>query len=113
MSNNLIDRLRSGMEIHNGDWSMLDEAADEIESLRQQLAEAQKAAEQFAHDTGAMLAKRDQQLAEAQQDAERYRWLAKGADEGDGGWLIEVFVDGAPSLETLDAAIDAAMKWGE
>lgn len=55
----------------------------------------------------------EMQLAEAQQDAERYRWLAKGADEGDGGWLIEVFVDGAPSLETLDAAIDAAMKWGE
>lgn len=39
----LVERLRDGQEIHNGDWSMLDEAAERIEAaekLIEQLVEA-------------------------------------------------------------------------
>ena len=33
MSKELIERLRDGQEIHDGDWSMLDEAAELIDKL--------------------------------------------------------------------------------
>ena len=42
-------------------------------------------------------------------DAARYRWLKAHFIEYDNRWAIHETVWGAPSLETLDAAIDAAM----
>lgn len=42
-------------------------------------------------------------------DAERLQWLLGQADEAANGWAIVVRVGGAPSLETLRDAIDAAM----
>jgi len=35
----LIKRLRSGDEIHEGNWSMLDEAAEKIEAQEKEIAE--------------------------------------------------------------------------
>lgn len=47
-------------------------------------------------------------------DSRRYRWLAASAVAGDWGsfcgWKIDVGVAGAASIETLEQAIDAAMK---
>lgn len=50
------------------------------------------------------------------QEARRYRWLKAQAIEGDWGhhfgWKLHIDIKGAPSLETLDQAIDAAVIEG-
>ena len=53
-------------------------------------------------------------------DAARYRWIKRGAsfreerDMGPGGcWSIFVAVPRRPAVNTLDAAIDAAMAQGK
>ena len=45
----------------------------------------------------------------ARANAKRYEWLKSRFDELRDGWALEVCVEGAPSLETLDDAIDAAI----
>jgi len=46
----------------------------------------------------------------AERDAERYQHLKRGVKEYPEGWYFEDFYSGAPSLETLDAAIDRAIQ---
>jgi argininosuccinate synthase len=50
----------------------------------------------------------------AERDAARarYQWLLNQAKEVRDGWTLGLFFDGAPSLETLDDAIDAAIGEG-
>jgi hypothetical protein len=56
-------------------------------------------------------------MEEWRKDSERYRWLVKRAAAGDWGgfcgWRIVADIPGAESLETLEEAIDAAIKRGE
>lgn len=80
----LIERLQAFVALDGGDLAVVEQAADTIARLE---------------------AERDA----ARADAERYRWLRSRFDELRDGWALEVCVDGAPSLETLEDAIDAAM----
>lgn len=67
--------------------------------LRQELAEL----------WALLRAERDGNAA-LRKDAERYRWLAAMFEERRNGWWIDAtHFEGAPSLETLDDTIDAAM----
>ncbi len=48
----------------------------------------------------------------AERDAARarYQWLLDQAEEVRDGWALDLFFDGAPSLETLDDVIAAAIR---
>jgi hypothetical protein len=101
MMSNLIQRLRDGAAPLD-DPNLNDEAADTIERLTAELA--------AARETARRLMEAERVL---QADAERYRWLAGMFEERrDGWWLDATKIDGAPSLETLDDAIDAAIGEG-
>lgn len=55
------------------------------------------------------LAAARQEIAALKADAERWRYCKSlGVTEQFDGWSIVLWVAGAPSIETLDAAIDAA-----
>jgi hypothetical protein len=45
-----------------------------------------------------------------EQNSARFQYLLEGSVERDDGWVIGGFVAGAPSLESLEDAIDAAIK---
>lgn len=51
-------------------------------------------------------------LKQLMADAARYRWIAEQATAGDWGhhfgWILHLEIKGAPSIESLDDAIDAA-----
>lgn len=97
----LISALRGG---RTGD--LLDDAAyaaaDEIESLRSRLSEADELhAKQLAETIERLNDDYRSRLAEAERDAVRYRWLR------DRAWPFE-FNGDTPA--DADAAIDAAMR---
>jgi hypothetical protein len=121
--NDIVERLRT-QEVDL--FRLQDEAADTIETLREELQAIHKEAssnqkwaflewKQRAKDTEEQLAE-EQQLrrsieafyAGAVIDAKRYRWLR----QDDETYLVaEVFDQNV--LEDLDASIDAAMKGEE
>ena len=103
--------------------SYLTEAADTIENLREQLAEASQELKEL-HESRNALIERDHELtlkwAKAQRDSERLDWMIEQCAYvvsdpycGDGYWLNYLRPDGtlwtqATAHETPRAAIDAA-----
>jgi multidrug resistance efflux pump len=115
MNKELIARLRRGAGIERervlyiGRPPLANEAADAIEAL--QAEHEQMAAADFA--VASLKAERDtlrQQLAEAQRDAERYRHLFNGNQPSSQFARAYARWDGSDGKAGFDAAIDAAMK---
>lgn len=119
---NLIERLRR-LYVQNG-TNYVQEAADEIERLRERLRIVADERDEHArwrakladdlHDRETQIIELRRQLAEAEQDARRYRWLrneANTARKCDPMVCIypldeQDLIDG----DRLDVAIDAAMR---
>jgi len=128
---NIVKRLRglAKAEMFLGAYTeakSITDAADEIERLRAELAEATKDRNVFFAD----LVDTKSRLAEAERDAVRYRWLEQWINENtsgfeifpigpgneygpDGNTIIDVnfyyLADEKWPVKTLDDAIDAAM----
>jgi hypothetical protein len=55
-----------------------------------------------------------ERLERAKKDAARYHYIANNFALVEGyGWVLELFLAGAPSLETLEQCIDAARAGGK
>ena len=94
----IVDRLRD-CENYEDQWQLRQEAADEIEGLRNALGNA-----------GLVIEKLSRDLFACQKDAERYRWLRTKMDGRDVAVFKMRDCPDAELDEEVDAAIDAAMK---
>jgi len=110
MSDDLVKRLR---EKGSHYYDLRHEAADALEAQRQRIASLKKKKNRLRsrviYAENALAGERERADAN-EKDAERYRWIVATATEHYDGWAIKVVVRGAPSIETIHAAIDAARK---
>lgn len=115
MSDDLVERLRDASSrptrdsLHLGQyWNLCDEAADEIERLRGELALKSRDALEARQDVRDLLALKNEN-ERLRRDAERYRWLREDRLVA----YVNIFRDGefvSVYGIGLDAAIDAAME---
>ena len=67
-------------------------------------------ARQLETELTAALARAESAERDAGTWKKRYLYLATLADDMSTGWVIDTFIEGAPSLETLEQVIDRAMQ---
>lgn len=110
----LVNRLRAFVAFEGGDLADVEAAADEIERLRaecerliadgwRQCAKGQKTTQYCGQLEAAVAAERERWAADARLAA----YVRERADERADGWRIDVWIIGAPSLETIDDVLRA------
>ena len=119
--NDLIERLLAGPQPDRHSGVIMEEAADEIERLRQCLKYEQHRAERIGtHGQGCWAwgpghyecAMRE--IEALQKDAARYRWLLDTCvSELDDGTLRLQYLADFENYNDLNASLDAAMERGE